>query len=96
MSLPIHVKASVEYLRTCQRYAAGIGAGRSIGSWCSRFDGSYPSLVAMQLGVKPEDLDFTFTACSGAVVDGIIDQAQALSSDQKSIMVSAVCASLLI
>jgi hypothetical protein len=44
----------------------------------------------MQLGVAVEELDFTFTACSGAVVDQIIDQADRLSSGQQFIMMSAV------
>lgn len=45
----------------------------------------------MQLGLSPGDLDFTYTACSGAVVDEISNQAKALSSGQEFVIVSAVC-----
>lgn len=57
---------------------------------CSRYDGSYASLVALQLGVDIEDLDFTYTACSGALVEDVYEQAEKLSSGQEFITVSAV------
>jgi hypothetical protein len=71
-------------------YAAGIGAGEQTSYYCSRYDGSYSILVASQLGVDPKKLDFTYKACSGAVVDQVIGQAKALSEDQQFIIVSAV------
>lgn len=71
-------------------YTAGIGAGNRVGWACSRYDGSYANLVALQLGVDLDKLDFTYTACSGAVVDEIITQAKALSSGQEFVMLSAV------
>lgn len=46
--------------------------------------------MALQLGVDLDKLDFTYTACSGAVVDEIITQAKALSSGQEFVMLSAV------
>ena len=67
-----------------------MGAGSSVGYWCPRYDGSYASLVAMQLGVGLDEMDFTFTACSGAVVHQISDQANTLSEGQQFIMMSAV------
>lgn len=73
-------------------YAAGIGAGNRVNWGCSRYDGSYANLVASQLNVSKDELDFTYTACSGAVVSEISQQAKALSSDQEFIMLSAVCA----
>lgn len=72
------------------RYAAGIGAGNELAWACSRYDGSYANLVAIQLGVEPEKLDFTFTACSGALVPGVYKQATRLSSGQEFVLVSAV------
>jgi hypothetical protein len=50
-------------------------------------------MVASQLDVPEEALDFTYTACSGAVVKEITQQAEKLSSDQQFIMLSAVCLS---
>jgi hypothetical protein len=44
----------------------------------------------MQLGVEPDELDFTFSACSGAVIDQINDQAKWLSEEQQFITISAV------
>jgi hypothetical protein len=46
--------------------------------------------VASHLNVSKEDLDFTYSACSGAVVKEITQQAEKLSSDQQTIMLSAV------
>lgn len=57
---------------------------------CSRYDGSYSNLVAQQLGVDPKDLDFTYTACSGAVIQDVKEQAKALSNGQQYVIVSAV------
>jgi hypothetical protein len=71
-------------------YAAGIGAGNQVDWSCSRYDGSYANMVASQLDVPKEALDFTYTACSGAVVKEITQQAEKLSSDQQFIMLSAV------
>jgi hypothetical protein len=47
--------------------------------------------VASHLNVSKEDLDFTYSACSGAVVEEITQQAEKLSSGQQFIMLSAVC-----
>jgi hypothetical protein len=47
--------------------------------------------VASHLNVSKVDLDFTYSACSGAVVKEITQQAEKLSSDQQFIMLSAVC-----
>jgi hypothetical protein len=76
---------------TLYRYTAGIGAGNEENWSCSRYDGSYASLVSLQLGVDPSKLDFTYTACSGAVVDDISKQAKKLSSGQEFVVMSAVC-----
>lgn len=57
---------------------------------CSRYDGSYSNLVAQQLGVDPKDLDFTYTACSGAIIQDVKEQAKALSNGQQYVIVSAV------
>ncbi|KAF2113969.1 SGNH hydrolase-type esterase domain-containing protein [Lophiotrema nucula] len=70
-------------------YAAGIGAGNEVDWSCSRYDGSYPSLVALQLGVDPKVQQFTYTACSGAVISGVVDQAKSLSGGQQYIIISA-------
>jgi len=72
------------------RYAAGIGAGNELAWACSRYDGSYGNLVAIQLGVEPEKLDFTYTACSGALVPDVHKQATKLSPGQEFVLVSAV------
>jgi hypothetical protein len=72
-------------------YAAGIGAGEQTSYSCSRYDGSYSILVSLQLGVDPKKLDFTYKACSGAVVDQVLGQANSLSEGQQFIIVSAVC-----
>lgn len=71
-------------------YTAGIGAGNRVQWGCSRYDGSYASLVALQLEVDPDELDFTYTACSGAVVDEITTQAKKLSTGQEFVMMTAV------
>jgi hypothetical protein len=71
-------------------YAAGIGAGNQVDWSCSRYDGSFANMVASQLDVPEEALDFTYTACSGAVVKEITQQAEKLSYDQQFIMLSAV------
>lgn len=65
---------------------------------CSRYDGSYANLVALQLGVQPGALDFTYSACSGAVIEDVVKQANALSYGQQFIIISAVsgiCSSML-
>ena len=71
-------------------YAAGIGAGEQISYSCSRYDGSYSSLVVAQLGVDPQKFDFEYEACSGAVVKQVLNQAKALSAGQQFIIISAV------
>lgn len=77
-------------LITFTSYAAGIGAGSRVGWACSRYDGSYANLVALQLGVEQNQLDFTYTACSGAVVSDVKKQAEKLSTGQQFIILSAV------
>lgn len=57
--------------------------------FCSRYDGSYSNLVVQQLGAA--NLDFSFTACSGAVISDVRKQANKLSSGQEFVIVSAVC-----
>jgi hypothetical protein len=47
-------------------------------------------LALATIDVPGEALDFTYTACSGAVVKEITQQAEKLSSDQQFIMLSAV------
>lgn len=74
-----------------ERYAAGIGAGNQLDRSCSRYDGSFANLVALQLDTNAAVLDFSYTACSGAVINGVNDQINALSSDQQFIIISAVC-----
>lgn len=73
-------------------YAAGIGAGNEVNWDCSRYDGSYSNLVAAQLGYGPkyEGFDFTYSACSGAVISGVNDQVNKLSGGQEFIIMSAV------
>lgn len=78
-------------------YAAGIGAGNSYGIGaesrasydCSRYDGSYPNLINLQLGTDPNSIDFTFRAYSGAVTSEVIDQVKRLSSEQQMITISS-------
>jgi hypothetical protein len=72
------------------RYAAGIGAGAQLDFWFSRYDGSYAYLVASQLGTSIDALDFTYTACSGAVISEVKKQAEKLSPGQEFVIVSAV------
>jgi len=57
---------------------------------CSRYDGSYANLVAQQLGTEPGALDFTYSACSGAVISEVNTQVSALSAGQQFIIMSAV------
>lgn len=71
-------------------YTAGIGAGNELNYGCSRYDGSYANLVASQLGVDKDVFDFTYTACSGAVIKQISEQARKLSPGQEFILMSAV------
>ncbi|EDN10056.1 hypothetical protein I7I51_07120 [Histoplasma capsulatum] len=65
-------------------YAAGIGAGKLLGSKedkkCSRYDGAYgPVLLSLSKDNKPKS---QFIACSGDTSDGIKKQAESL--DDKS------------
>lgn len=73
-------------------YAAGIGAGNRLDYSCSRYDGSYSNLVALQVvdDAQTDSLDFTYLACSGAVVSGVNDQVNKLSGGQEFIIMSAV------
>jgi hypothetical protein len=67
-------------------YAAGLGVGWELDYSCSRYDGSYANIVGKLLAKA----DFTYSACSGAVVAGVKKQARELSSDQDFIIISAV------
>ncbi|KAM0723338.1 hypothetical protein Q7P37_000323 [Cladosporium fusiforme] len=67
-------------------YAAGLGAGTQIGEQkCSWYDASYANLVGLSFG----NIDFTYSACSGALIKGATKQAKALSSNQDFIIISA-------
>ena len=51
-------------------YAAGIGAGLRTDYKCSRYDHSYPALLASYEGL--ENATFQFLACSGALSTDIL------------------------
>ncbi|KAI9829474.1 MAG: hypothetical protein M1819_006294 [Sarea resinae] len=76
-------------ISACFPYAAGIGAGNTINSKDSRYDGAYPNLINLQLGKDPDDVDFTFIARSGAKTLEITEQANQLDSGQQMITISS-------
>lgn len=56
-------------------YAAGIGAGKSLGAGsCSRYDASYPSYLNGENGFGSGGRDFDFLACSGAKSPQILEK----------------------
>lgn len=74
-------------------YASGLGAGQRLDQACSRYDGSYPNMVATQLGFGQRlfGFDFKFLACSGKTIPKIVDeQLSQLSGGQDFILISAV------
>ena len=68
-------------------FAAGIGAGTRLTGWgdwyCSRYDGSYPSVInsSPSLG-SATGRDFKYYACSGAVTTDIMGQIKGLNGLQ--------------
>lgn len=56
-------------------YAAGIGAGKSLGvASCSRYDESYPSYINGENGFGNLGQTFDFLACSGAKSPQILEK----------------------
>lgn len=70
-------------------YAAGVGSGNLIDKGCSRYDSAYPNLINLSLEKSVKDIDFTFTACTGAVNSDVYTQVGSLTTGQQLITISS-------
>lgn len=55
-------------------YATGVGSGKRLNKWCSRYDHAYPYIVNAESknGTKKErNKNFDFFACCGATTDTV-------------------------